>query len=197
MDELNYLSRPPRRTHGSLLSDLHDMNRQFIDLVVSDEPFADRAGLDRCAQQALQGLSERELERLATCPYSLFDIAFADAGVWQQIDASQLTPLSTPDPGAALALTVLIYARQLCQQHDDVARLFLGMTDTVVRLLATRDLPALTACAFAAEPPLKAKLAGHPHFWSDLLDFVRDGTRERQLAAHTLGVQHSAAKFPR
>lgn len=198
MDELSYLSRPPRRTHGPLLGDLHALNRQFLELAIEHEPLADSAGFDRCTQQALHGLGARELERLATCPYSLFDIAFAEAAVWRSVLADPpAVDASAPTDASAFSLAALLFTRQLCQHHDGMARLLLGMTEEVVGLLAVHDLPALSACAFAGRPLLRARLADHPHFWSDLLDFVRDGTRERQLAAHTLGMQHSAAKFPR
>ncbi|MEO1574069.1 MAG: hypothetical protein AAFU65_03825 [Pseudomonadota bacterium] len=198
MDELSYLSRPPGRTHGPLLDDLHALNRQFLDLLIEHEAVADTAGLSSCTQQSLHGLGPRELERMATCPYSLFDLAFSEPAQWRRIlNEPPQRGECPPTVAGAFALAALLYTRQLCQHHDGMARLLLGMTEDVLALLAAQDLPTLTACAFCCVPPLRARLADHPHFWSDLVDFVRDGTRERQLAAHTLGMQHSAAKFPR
>ncbi len=199
MDELSYLSRPPRRTHGPLLADLHALNSQFLGLVITHESVADAAGLEDRTQQTLSGLTDRQLERLATCPYSLFDISFCDAAGWQDAvrQAGRGRRDSDTSPSSGFVLAALLFARQLCQHHDGLARLLLGMTEDVVVLLAEYDLATLTACTFDERPPLLARLADHPHFWSDLVDFVRDGTRERQLAAHTLGMQHSAARFRR
>ena len=199
MDELSYLSRPPRRTHSKLLGDLHALNGQFMDLIIRNETLADHAGFDACTQQTLQGLDRRERERITTCPYSLFDLAFADASLWRiALDdaAARIGVDDTPSQADAFALAALLYARQLCQHHDDMARLLLGMTEDVARLLATPDLTTLTHCAMHGRPPLRARLVEHVHFWPDIIDFARDGTRERRLAAHTLGIQHSAAKFP-
>lgn len=200
MDELSYLSRPPRRSRGTLLHDLHDLNRQFLSLLLRSDPPHTTAGLHDCTLEALRALSDEQLERLATCPYGLFDLNFARAQDWRQALAGE-SPLA--DTGraqvsrthGAFVLATLLYTRQLCQHHDDMARLLLGMTEEVVQLLSMASLSALTDCSFQGEPALTARLAEHPNFWSDLLDFVRDGTRERHLAAHTLGVQHSAAKF--
>jgi len=200
MDELSYLSRPPRRSPSTLLGDLHGLNRQFIALILQSDTPKTTAGLDDCQRETLSALDATQLERLATCPYSLFDVSFADASTWRHELALAQDPLDAQldvvSPAAGtFVLATLLYTRQLCQHHDDMARLLLGMTEEVVRILAAPSLSALTACAFSGNPPLTAKLASHPHFWSDLMDFVRDGTRERHLAAHTLGVQHSAAKF--
>ena len=200
MDELSYLSRPPRRSRGTLLNDLHDLNRQFLALVMQTDSPDTTAALDHCTREALRALADEQLERLATCPYSLFDVHFADAAVWREVVADEPPAFDaglgvvSPARGAFM-LAALLYTRQLCQHHDDMARLLLGMTQEVAQLLSSATLSALTACAFTGEPTLTARLAEHPNFWSDLLDFVRDGTRERHLAAHTLGVQHSAAKF--
>jgi len=199
MDELSYLSRPPRGAQGSLLNDLHSLNREFLALLLGAEPADSVCGLNANTMQTLQQLSERELERMANCPYSLFDLNFSNPAVWRGVLAEAVRPTDasapTPAPEGAFALGALLFARQLCQYHDDMARLVLGMTEDVVRLLATPDLSVLTHCALSGQPPLLARLADHAHFWSDICDFVRDGTREQHLAAHTLGVQHSAARF--
>ena len=200
MDELSYLSRPASRSPSTLLGDLHGLNQQFLALVLQADTPDTSAGLDDCIRETLRSLNETQLERLATCPYSLFDVSFSDAPTWRHelsMEHTQIdTRLDVISPAAgAFVLATLLYTRQLCQNHDDMARLLLGMTEDVVRLLAAPSLSALTSCAFSGHPPLTARLAEHAHFWSDLIDFVRDGTRERHLAAHTLGVQHSAAKF--
>lgn len=206
MDELSYLSRPPRGAQGSLLSDLHSLNRQFLQLVLSTEP--ERAltsdaifGLGANTIETLQQLNDHELERLANCPYSLFDLSFSDPAVWRNVltrdaiaPAAEDTPVIPPGT-STFVLAALLFTRQLCQYHDDMARLLLGMTEDVVRVLAAPDLMMLTRCAMTGQPALLARLAAHAHFWSDICDFVRDGTREQHLAAHTLGVQHSAARF--
>jgi hypothetical protein len=197
MDELSYLSRPARGAQGSLLNDLHSLNRQFLELILAAEP-ADRiCGLDAHTVQSVQQLSERERERMANCPYSLFDLSFSNPAVWRSVLTEPAQDHDLPDDPAsgAFALGALLFARQLCQYHDDMARLVLGMTEDVVRLLATPELAILTHCALTGQPPLLARLADHPNFWSDICDFVRDGTREQHLAAHTLGVQQSAARF--
>lgn len=202
MDELSYLSRPPRGAQGSLLNDLHSLNRQFLQLLLNADPADSVCGLGANTMQSLQQLSERELERMANCPYSLFDLSFSNPAVWRRV-LTELPVVETPEEpfagatsgASAFSLAALLYTRQLCQYHDDMARLVLGMTEDVVRLLASPDLEMLAQCATSGRPPLLARLAEHPLFWSDICDFVRDGTRERHLAAHTLGVQHSAARF--
>ncbi len=201
MDELSYLSRPARRSQSTLLGDLHGLNRQFLSLLLSDDQPETTAGLDDCVRATLGSLNDMALERLATCPYSLFDVRFGQADIWRDVlasDAATAAPDQTvavsPSAGA-FVLATLLYTRQICQHHDDMARLLLGMTEETVQLLGSQPLGKLTNCAFGGRPALTARLHNHPHFWPDLIDFVRDGTRERSLAAHTLGMQHAAAKF--
>ncbi len=201
MDELSYLSRPARRSQSTLLSDLHGLNRQFLSLLLSDDQPETTAGLDECIRATLGSLNNMALERLATCPYSLFDVRFGHAAIWRE-ELAQDTPVTTPSQpiavsptAGAFVIATLLYTRQICQHHDDMARLLLGMTEETVQLLAAQPLGKLTNCAFSGRPALTARLHNHPHFWPDLIDFVRDGTRERSLAAHTLGMQHSAAKL--
>ena len=97
-----------------------------------------------------------------------------------------------PAPFGAFALAAVLYARQLADELVDLARLLLGADTQVIQLIEAATPPQLAGCALRGDPPLHARLAQHPNFWTDIVDFVRDGTRERQLAAHTRGVQHSA-----
>ncbi len=198
MEPRSYLSQPPRQSESRLLRDLYALNRQFLGLLLGDD---DRAGslLEPWLLAKLSALSDAQLERLATCPYSLFDLRFADAAAWR--DRPQQATAHPPrldgrvGYGAPVSLAALLFARQLADHYPDLARLLLGMSNDVARLLADQTLPTLTAVAFARPPWLEARLAGHPHFWPDLIDLVREGTQERYLAAQTLGVQQSASKL--
>lgn len=204
MEPSNYLSQRPSRTQGTLLSDLHALNRQFLSLLLAGPEAADGGGLNDCLIGALGTLNDEQLARLANCPYSLFDLAFADEQAWQP-DAQPATTrdrlVSTPpdrciDPDhAAFSLAALMYARQMSDSFPDMTRLLLGMSEEVMRLFADLTLVQVTRSAFAGKPPLRARLHAHPNFWADIIDFVRDGTRERHLAAQTRGVQHCALKL--
>lgn len=194
MEPSNYLSHRGDRTYGSVLRDLHALNRTFLALLLDDAAAPQDRGLDACRVAALATLNDEQLARLAHCPYGLFDVAFADPEAWRvALEApGALAADGAAADDAAFTLATLLYARQLGDDQADLARLLLGIDAEVMAQLLRAPLPALTRCAFAGAPPLRARLARHPNFWDDIVDFVRDGTRERQLAAHTRGVQHSA-----
>ena len=196
MEPRSYLSQPNRHTERTLLHDLSELNRQFVALVLSP---GRPAMLDPCLASQLGALSDPQLDRLAACPYSLFDAHFADAERWlavaRQRAGTQWRETGSTDGRAAFLLAVLLFARQLADGYPDLARLLLGMHNDVAKALGALTLPALAAVAFEQSDWLQARLARHAHFWPDLIDFVREGTRERRLAARTLGVQQSAAKL--
>ena len=196
MEPRSYLSQPNRQTERTLLHDLAELNRQFVALVLSR---GRTSMLDPCLAAQLGALSDPQLDRLAACPYSLFDAHFGDAERWLGVArasvGSQWRETGATDGRAAFLLAVLLFARQLADGYPDLARLLLGMHNDVAEALGALSLPALAAVAFEQPDWLQARLARHAHFWPDLIDFVREGTRERRLAARTLGVQQSAAKL--
>lgn len=202
MEPHTYLSHTPRRSEGGLLRDLHALNRQFIALLLASSGDPGRAAmLEPCLLTRLCELSDQQLDRLATCPYSLFDMRFARAESWTSraerasLPGARLRGTARADGYlAAFSLSALLFARQLADGYPDLARLLLGMHNQVGQALTRLALPALAEVACDHAAWLEARLASHPHFWPDLIDFVRDGTRERRLAAQTLGVQHSAPK---
>lgn len=203
MEPRSYLSRPPGQSESRLLHDLYALNRQFIALLLETASDATSPTLlEPYLLARLATLSEQQLQRLATCPYSLFDIRFDGSHDWRARPADEMAASAHTLKSAAettgqatFALCALLYARQLADHYPDLARLLLGMNKTVAEALASLSLPSLARIAFQEPHKLEARLARHPHFWPDLIDFVREGTQERHLAAQTLGVQQSALKL--
>ena len=130
----------------------------------------------------------------ASCPYTLFNLAFEDARFWRSVvvDAHAPTLGSIADE-ATLARTAVFLGWHLAQSNEVTAALALGMTPSAREAWRGLPLSALDRAAMAALPRLEARWGAHARFWPRLLDAASEPFGERVEAVRLLGLQLLAA----
>ena len=156
-----------------------------------------QVGLDDSLRSAAAIVENRELwsrldgaacGRMARFPFLILDVHFQNAQWWRQaIEGSAAAELPIPH-SRSLAETLieetLLFAAQTVNWDASVARLTLGMSQTVIELL--RGLPPQLMASIwrrhSAE--LRLRWQEQPQFWRGLLIAARDGDREALNERH-------------
>ena len=176
------------------LGELASLNKRFVLLLRSSEDTAKQLGLPVNLYERLSLLPDEDVQRLASCPYSLFNLDFADDRPWSQMLATgneRKTPALMSQE--AFALAAAIYAQRLAIDNTDLARLLLGMSRPVVGMLRNISVGKLIDHNAVTARRLRVRLIDDPHFWPDLVNYVREGTPQQYLAAQTSALQLMAA----
>lgn len=176
-----------------LLQELTSLNLRFIKLLVATREPGD-PGLTDAVHERLCGLSETDQRRLASCPYSLFELQLDDAATWQRRFDADIVP-APPADAHAFSLAVLMYTRQLAVENADLGRLLLGLAPRVAELFRRESIGRLMDRAPAVSEHLSVRLIDDPNFWPDLVNYVKDGTQQQYLAAQTSALQILAAQL--
>ena len=176
-----------------LLQELSSLNYRFVQLVL-DSSDPERVGLPAPLYQRLLGLDESDHRRLASCPYSLFELQLDSPGTWQRwLDTD--TVAVKPSIAHHFTLAVLMYTRQLAVENADLGRMLLGLAPRVAEQFRRASIGRLMDIAPAVSEHLRVRLIDDPHFWPDLVNYVKDGTQEQYLAAQTSALQILAAQL--
>lgn len=175
-----------------LLHELASLNLRFIRLLVDTRPAA--CGLTEVLQERLRCLEDSDQRRLAACPYSLFDLQLDDPSIWQQRLAAEFVS-APPSKADSLTLAVLMYTRQLAVENADLGRLLLGLSPRVAEQFRRASIGRLMDMAQVVSDHLRVRLIDDPHFWPDLVSYVKDGTQQQYLAAQTSALQILAARL--
>ncbi len=176
-----------------LLEELASLNYRFIHLVLqSNDP--ERFGLSEALFQRLCHLNDDDHRRLASCPYSLFELQLDNPGAWQRwLDIEAAADRSSNVHHFTLA--VLMYTRQLAVENADLGRLLLGLAPRVAEQFRRASIGRLLDVSPGVSAHLRVRLIDDPKFWPDLVNYVKDGTQEQYLAAQTSALQILAAQL--
>lgn len=177
------------------LQSIYEMNEAFLALVAhryqqspEDPPFGLRASLAIQLGQ-LDGVAIRAV---ATCPYTLFDMAFDDISPWRQTATASLTPLLS-ESERGFARMVAFFAWHLTRRDLMTAALALGMTPATHRAWRGLPLSAVDSSADRAAPRLMARWGYHQTFWHGLLAPSLHAPASSVPDTHLLGLQLLAA----
>lgn len=182
---------------ASSLSSIQEANLAFLALLGGrGRPAGSSPALGLGAEilDELGRLDARARSALADCPYTLFDLRFADGAFWKTAACP-----AAPVPAAESPLltgftrTAVFLAWHLAQSNELAASLVLGMSGQVQRLWRGMPVSALEAVALAAAPHLTARWGRHPTFWAKLMDTAGPGALDRGEAVRLLGLQLIAA----
>ncbi len=182
-DQIAAAERPRRVVDATTLRGVHDLNRQFLGGVLpalQERP---------TAIAAVAALTPAARSLAAECPYSLYDFRFADADLWRSIAADSRPALAPPGPAAAFCRAAAFLTWHLVRSSELAAPLTLGMVPAVVDLWRTIPLSLLDHVAATAAPFLAPRWAGHPTFWSLLVDGAVSGNLEQLAGVRLLGLQ--------
>jgi hypothetical protein len=166
-------------------------------------------GVDRLAPPLLVELRDAWAElpnaavrRLASAPFSLFDIGFARAPRWLETrargvsDQLQRSENLFFEAEAARSITrrMLVYAWHLARSRPRAACLVFGSTIPAVEALAACSLVALEAAAEGNADALKPRWAHQVQFWRELLAAASADADARLRELLLGGIQRLAAE---
>jgi hypothetical protein len=196
---------------------VHQANATFLALVARRANAPDSAfGVAPPIVQRLAALDPNARRRAAQCPYTLFDLRFADAPFWREtaqdavahladeraaadapvtahvgsIPARPVLEIAGGDAHVAVfALKAVFLAWHLARNPDGMAVVALGMTPDVVETWRGLPLSAFDRYAGAALPFLTARWGGHARFWPRLLDAAEHAGGDHAERVRLLGLQ--------
>lgn len=180
---------------ASALTSIQEANLAFLALLGRGGWPAGSApapGLGAEILEELGRLDGRSRAALADCPYTLFDLRFADAAFWRGAAVAAVPPAES-SLLTGFTRTAVFLAWHLAQSNELAASLVLGMSAPVQRLWRGMPVSSLEAVALVAAPHLTARWGSHPTFWAKLLDTAGPGGRDRGEAVRLLGLQLIAA----
>ncbi len=178
-----------------LLRELSSLNYRFIKLLTETKDDPCQYGLSDQLHRRLCNLNEEDRRRLASCPYSLFELKLDDTTTWQQWLNAEVQLSPAPSAIHTFTLAVLMYTQQLAVENTDLGRLLLGLTPRVAEQFRRSTIGRLMDSTPLVSENLQVRLIDDPHFWPDLVNYVRDGTNEQYLAAQTSALQILAAQL--
>jgi hypothetical protein len=149
----------------------------------------------------LRGMDPDARHRAAACPYLLFDAGFADQQRWAWVTGRNVSdlqrkesPYFTLQQTRSMARVVFTYAWHLARSQNAAARLLLGMSAHVARLIAVCTLRQIHDLAEAHPEWLHPRWATRPGFWRELLSSASAGDSNAMEQARMRGLQLMAAE---
>jgi hypothetical protein len=181
--------------------DIADLNRQFLELSLDpsmgDDPrfchaVAVRAGLAGCSAEAR--------ERMALCPFSLFQLRLPEPAGTAPLAADRVADARMPQqPEIATAarcqsfvLLSLSVARQLADGVPLSPRIALGVTAQVETRLAAMS-PSELACMAAWSGLVRPRWPRHDRYWGMLIAAAREADPAWLQWTHCVGLCLPAA----
>jgi hypothetical protein len=176
-----------------------ELNLDFLRLLERRhraQPTRSCAGLGPATLARLCALAPLARRRLAACPYTLFDMRFADVAFWS---APALTPEAEGDTVDSVPIAIgfaqvaAFFAWHIARGDALTAALVLGMDPLTHATWRTLSLASLAERASLALSALSARFTPCPGFWSALIaDAVSPGQMDLQ-ATRLQGLQLLAA----
>jgi len=181
------------------LNDLMSLNLVFLGLIRTRSPdrgpTASDFGLERPLVKAVARLTHGELVTAAACPFALCSFGLHARADWERLLARQVSEPAAADrwPGEAgrrrqFVAVALAMIRDLAASEAHAAALFFGMPPALRALFAATDLATLPQLAESVVGSLRARLAGHPQFWPELIAAASSDSVGRQRAIRDLGL---------
>lgn len=186
------------------LAMLAELNEQCLEMLYRQHGVAPATAppLLRETGPLLRTMDTDARHRAAACPYLLFDAGFADQQRWSWVsgncvqDGDRLAgpPFFTLQQTRSMTRMVLTYAWHLARSQNAAARLLLGMTAHVGRLVAVCTLRQIHELAERHPEWLQPRWVTRPQFWRELLVSATTGDSSAMEQARLRGLQIMAAE---
>jgi hypothetical protein len=193
---------PEIASHGGVLTptilrDLADLNRQYLDLALAPELSIDpRFAWSDTVRSRLVATDSATRARMAACPFALFEITLP-------ADHRPMTPLAPfrveegvgmaagGEPWQARCLEFAQFALFLALRLTDAAplatRIALGLSPGAE--LRLHEMCPSEVAKFAARPDVvRPRWPSHPRFWAMLQGAARIDSASLLQSAHCLGI---------
>ncbi len=173
-------------------ANIASLNRHFL-LLARDDPRA-RAG---SAGRRLEGLSARDLERLAEAPFLLFALREHETDRWNRLFDDDDRVLDLVDAAAVpnlqcrtLAATAIAFLWHLGQRNRYALRVVTGAPLAWCHRLPSADFADLASAVGSCDDLLTLRAAENEDFWGKLLTSGCAAEGELRRAAH-IGALHT------
>lgn len=201
---------PPPVLEPALLAHIHQLNMDYLELLVAEHATAECAAqlqhLPPTLRSALAALPASALRSLAATPYTLYSLGVEDENFWASICASATEAISpfvvhryaqTTDPSAQYAFCrlALFHAWHVAANNPMAARMVYAMPYTTAQKLAATPLWKVTHIASSHAALLMPRWPTNPAFWPDLIRFAAANDLRRLPTARLLGIQLIAAEL--
>ena len=191
---------------NSLLAQIHELNRDYLELLTAEYSVAGRAAqlqhLPVAVVAGLAALPVAAREALAQAPYTLYSLAFEDADFWplacdvpaQSVEA-RYAPTASVWLQGPFCEVALLHAWHVATSNRLAARLLYAMTDVTARRLAATPISHLRRVAADHPGLLLPRWPTNPCFWPDLVRFAQVADPRRLMTTKLLGSQLIAAEL--
>ena len=166
-----------REISSRAIDEVSGLNRAFLNLASSSPESGARYGLGAELVARLHLLEPEHCRRLATQPFSLFNIRLHEAAVWEPLlqdrvrDANSETPC-WPGEGSSehqFLLVALGVIRDMARRNPHRASVLFGLEARLAVSLPNVEISRLPAIAAAARPWLRAVLAADTAWWDSMI----------------------------
>lgn len=156
---------------SQVLREIHEFNREFLELVCADGSLGAAYGLAPAVRQRLRLLTPAQLEAIAATPcllvtFSVFPPRPVSYGV---ADAPPLTQGVQADATRLFAASLLAWLWHTARQDRLLAALCIGPGNLAVEHLSGAAFRDLQRTAAIAPGCLEARFCRHPRLWPDLV----------------------------
>jgi len=152
-------------------------------------------------QRLVEGLTDFQIERLASAPFLLLSLRERDDDYWQVLfdDDANGDLLIAVDSGTEtgqLAAAGLAFLWALAKRNPYATRLVSGATLNWCEQLAERTMLQLLQKSAGRRDLLQPRFAGNKQFWSKLLGPGLSSERDVRIAAHLAALQTVLTEDP-
>jgi hypothetical protein len=143
-------------------------------------------GLPATTLQSLRYLSVDALSRVASCPYSLFELPLSEL----QLTATPLpSPLPSNDEQRRCAVAALFYAWHIAQTEPARAQLWFCLDAKSALRLRSMSALNVSTWANANSGYLRARFGNQSRYWPAMIRAAETNDREQLRMAQLLGRQ--------
>lgn len=198
----------PPVLEAALVARIHELNRDYIDLLVDRHTACDASACSPALPvpivHSLALLNAQQRRAMARTSYSLYSLGFDNPAFWRTVAAHAETvpALSRYGCGAshshgAFCEVALFHAWHSALSNPLAARVVYGMPDFVLQCLSATPPWRVKQIAADQSRMLMPRWPSNPRFWPDLVRFAANQDTHRLTAAQLLGNQLLAAELER
>lgn len=205
---LDDLPAYPPVLDAALVTRIHELNRDYLELLVDRYTSGDRSvfspPLPKSVMDSLATLTGEQRQALARTAYSLYSIGFENPSFWR---AAAAGAQSLPAPSrygpcaahtqSAFCEVALFHAWHSAVSNPLATRVVYGMPDELLQCLSAAPPWQVKRIAAELARLLMPRWPSNPRFWPDLVKFAGDRDLRKLTAAQLLGNQLLAAELDR
>jgi hypothetical protein len=186
---------------SALLARLHELNRDFLELLVAEHRSGAPPPLPRKTLDTLAELSASQRAALAATPFTLYSLGFEDQEFWRNaLNGGVEPPWEERYPERVVTSrnsfckVALLHAWHIASVGGVATRMVLSMPIATVARFAIAPLWRLDRIATEHPTLLAPRWPTNPGFWPDLIRFALADDR-RLATVQLLGSQLIAAEL--